>query len=171
MAKENDWINKELFEEIFAKDYDSDKILEVIYNATGGKGENYASQMYKAQINYESNGVVKTKHVMVKSMSTDETVSQMLGAMNVFPKEKEIYKNVIPRLEELLKNIGEDIQFGPKCLSVGSSPLDYIIMEDLSVDNYRCEDRRTGLDLKHCEILMEKLAKFHASSAVFHEKV
>lgn len=170
MAEENNWINKELFEEIFAKNYKSDKILEVIADATGGKGENYASQMFKAQIVYESEGAVKTKNVMVKSMSTDETANQMLVAMNVFPKEKEIYENVIPKLEELLKEIGEEIQFGPKCLSVGSTPVDYIIMEDLSVENYRCEDRRSGLDLIHCESVLEKLAKFHAASAVYYEK-
>lgn len=170
MAEENNWINNELFEEIFAKNYNSDKILDVISDATGGKGENYASQMFKAKIIYESEGTEKTKNVMVKSMSTDETANQMLVAMNVFPKEKEIYENVIPKLEELLKEIGEEIQFGPKCLAVGSKPVDYIIMEDLTVDNYRCEDRRAGLDLKHCESVLEKLAKFHAASAVYYEK-
>lgn len=171
MSEENGWINKELFEEIFAKNYNSDKILDVIADATGGKGENYASQMFKAKITYESEGVVKSKNIMVKSMSLDETANQMLVMMNVFPKEKEIYHNVIPKMEELLKEAGEDVQFGPKCLAIGSSPVDYIIMEDLSELNYKCEDRRSGLDLKHCEVILEKLAKFHAASAVLYEKV
>lgn len=171
MTEENNWLNKEFFEEIFAKNYKSEKILGVIADATGGNGENYASQMFKARINYEVDGTEETKHVMVKSMSRDETSNQMLLAMNVFPKEKEIYANIIPKLEELLKEIGEDIKFGPKCLAVGSTPVDYIIMEDLSIENYRCEDRRAGLDLKHCESFLEKLGKFHAASAVLYEKV
>lgn len=32
------------------------------------------------------------------------------------------------------------------------------------------EDRLVGLDMEHCKIFLTKLAKFHAASAVRHEK-
>lgn len=44
-------------------------------------------------------------------------------------------------------------------------------MEDLCACGYKTADRRTGLDLVHIEMTLEKLAKLHAASAVYYEQV
>lgn len=44
-------------------------------------------------------------------------------------------------------------------------------MEDVSLDGFRTADRLHGLDMKHVELILEKLAKFHAASAVHVERV
>lgn len=44
-------------------------------------------------------------------------------------------------------------------------------MEDISVDGYRTADRTLGLDMEHVQLVIEKLAKYHAASAVHFEKV
>lgn len=52
-----------------------------------------------------------------------------------------------------------------------SEPEQRIILEDLSLDGFRTADRLQGLDMKHVELILEKLAQFHAASAVYVENV
>lgn len=52
----------------------------------------------------------------------------------------------------------------------GSEPTEVIVMEDVTEKNYKMANRKTGLDLAHCELLLAKLAKFHAASVVYREK-
>lgn len=44
-------------------------------------------------------------------------------------------------------------------------------MDDLSLAGYRSADRFVGLDFDHVKLTVAKLAKMHAASAVFVEKV
>lgn len=46
-----------------------------------------------------------------------------------------------------------------------------IILEDLILKGYRLIEDKTGLDLPHAKVVLGKLAKFHAMSAVLHTKV
>lgn len=50
-------------------------------------------------------------------------------------------------------------------------PQEMIIMEDISVDGYKTADRTAGLDMEHVELVLDKLAKYHAASAYHFEKV
>jgi hypothetical protein len=45
-----------------------------------------------------------------------------------------------------------------------------LIMEDLSSLGFRMADRREGLDLAHCLIVMRRLARFHAASVILHQR-
>lgn len=44
-------------------------------------------------------------------------------------------------------------------------------MEDLCVVGYRAANRLVGLDFEHIQLAIATLAKMHAASAVFVEKV
>lgn len=46
-----------------------------------------------------------------------------------------------------------------------------IIMEDIGVDGFRTADRILGLDMRHIELVVEKLAIYHAASAYHFEQV
>lgn len=46
-----------------------------------------------------------------------------------------------------------------------------IILEDLILKGYRLIEDKTGLDLPHAKVVLGKLAKFHAMSAVLYTKV
>lgn len=76
--------------------------------------------------------------------------------------------DTLPRMNEVL---------GP-----GSSPLNaralhtqdqpaLLVLEDLMPLGFRMADRRAGLDLDHCLLLIRNLARFHGSSAALCEKV
>lgn len=164
-----EWLNKEFFKDILEENYQATEILDVVVAATGGAGENYASLMFKTEVKYKVNDVEKIEYFIVKSMHTNEAESQMLAMFGIFPKEMEMYGKVIPILENIFKEAGEEIQFGAKCFKTGSEPLEYIVMEDLTRKNFRCEVRQNGLDMNHSKAILEKLAKFHAASALAYQ--
>lgn len=41
-----------------------------------------------------------------------------------------------------------------------------MVMDDLSTDNFKLEDRVKGLDEDHIKVLLKKIAQFHAASMV-----
>jgi thiamine kinase-like enzyme len=43
-------------------------------------------------------------------------------------------------------------------------------MEDLKEQGFRMAERISGLDMNHCLLVMRQLGRYHAASAVLHEK-
>lgn len=46
-----------------------------------------------------------------------------------------------------------------------------IIQEDLSVRGYKIKDCKKRLNLKECKMVLDKVAKYHACTAVLYTKV
>jgi hypothetical protein len=44
------------------------------------------------------------------------------------------------------------------------------VVEDLFAEGFKMVERRQGLDLAHCLLIMRLLAKFHAASVVLHDQ-
>lgn len=163
-----EWLNKDFFEKILNKKHHPliIQISELKIVPTAGKGENYCSNMFKVEFKYELGSEKIEESIVIKTEP-----NEMIAMMGLFPKETEMYEKIIPAFESIFKVAGEDIQFAPNCLAAGTDPITYLIMEDLTKKNFRCEDRLVGLDMLHMKSILEKLAKFHAASAVYYEKV
>jgi thiamine kinase-like enzyme len=52
-----------------------------------------------------------------------------------------------------------------------TEPYEIIVLDDLSGSGYVLNDRKVGIDLEHAKLVLCKLAKFHAASAIQYEKV
>ncbi|GAB0088769.1 hypothetical protein DMENIID0001_032330 [Sergentomyia squamirostris] len=165
------WLNKFFFNDILRKELEYFKIIRVGIAPATGKGENYASIMYRVKLQIEN----KEKHVLqktfiVKALPDLGVHQDMIKQFNVFPKEIEMYDTLIPAFEKMYEDVGVKIRFGPSCLMASNEPTDVIVMEDLNEKGYKVANRQVGLDLHHCEILLAKLAKFHAASVLYYEK-
>lgn len=55
----------------------------------------------------------------------------------------------------------------PKCIYACKT---FLVLEDMSATGYRMGERREGLDLDQCLLVMRTLARFHAASVVHHEQ-
>lgn len=87
--------------------------------------------------------------------------------MMLFPREIEMYTKIIPKMEFLYKEKGQEIHFSPKFYpNTGNS----IILEDLREIGFKNADRLKGLDLDHCKAVLTQMAFFHAASAVLFER-
>jgi hypothetical protein len=54
--------------------------------------------------------------------------------------------------------------------SVSNDPTDILIIEDLNAKGYRMAKKFEGLKKREMEMALQKLAKFHASSAVYYQQ-
>lgn len=76
-----------------------------------------------------------------------------------------MYETVLPAIESI-----SGIHFAPKCFYVQEEPNKLIVLSDLKQLGYSMCDRKLGLDLAHCKIVIERMAIFHASSMKFSEE-
>lgn len=165
------WLNKDFFEEVLQKE--EVKVSHLTLEAANKKGENYSSIMLRAGLLMMNADRSLAKRSLIVKLDPIGMTQDIMNKFNVFPKEIEVYKSIIPRLEALYKNVGMDIEFSPMCLrtSSGRDPGNSLIMEDLCERGFRTANRLEGLDLEHMDMALAALAKFHAASAVNLQEV
>ncbi|XP_055854520.1 uncharacterized protein LOC129918170 [Episyrphus balteatus] len=171
-----DWIyNESLFLDILKENIpEFSNILKFTPLAAIGPGENYTSTMIRIHIHVQlkDGKIIKTSYIAKTAIESDLT-QEMVNALNVFPKEREMYEKILPKYEELFAEAGiEAVRFGPSCKFIKDPGSDNIamIMEDLKLRNFSNVDRFEGLDMDHMICALKKLAEFHAASAVYNER-
>lgn len=104
------WISNALFERILRREHHDNTIVVKDYTlkAALGKGENYASQMLRARVNYSSTNDPSVDHIslIVKAALTNE-VAAITNELDVFRKEIVTFQQIIPQVEKLLQSIGD----------------------------------------------------------------
>lgn len=109
------WLNKSLFKDIISKDYNTSKIVTFSAKPASGKGENFASVLYRINMTVENdlNGLSK-RSFMVKVNHESGFGVQMAKVLQLFPKEIAMYKDLLPAFEQYFRAIGEEVKIGPK---------------------------------------------------------
>jgi len=94
----------------------------------------------------------------------------MISSWKVFDKEKLSYSSYVPDFEQMYEKANKKISFGPKYYELNSSmSKELIVLEDLGNRGFKNANRQKGLDMDHTKQVLEKLAQFHAASAVRFE--
>lgn len=170
------WMRKEFFGEVVERklglDRDQFSIEKIWVEMATKKGDNYGSTMYRAKLDVLVKATSATSQfsVIVKSRPTG-MAAEFSSKLDIFSKEIEMYQKIIPAFEKLYEDKGVYVEMGPRCLKICQGvPSDIIVMEDLCNLNYKLGDRQEGVDQKHVESILRKLAEFHAASAVYHER-
>lgn len=83
-----------------------------------------------------------------------------------FDKEVQVYKAVLPALGNVLKTIGEKIDFTPDVVTVFNLPTDGIVFEEVTNRGYHIQFEKTGLNFEQSILALQKLACFHATSVM-----
>ncbi|EDV91299.1 GH14835 [Drosophila grimshawi] len=155
------WLTESYVESILRR-YKQDVTLAVrdldITPATS-KGENYASVMTRIKVEYVC---VKTTY------ENDPFISNVLATYNTSITEMIMYDKILPELSRMLEDTDQSEKLFAKTLHVDDEH-SAIIFEDLSVSNYVLGDRLTGFDLELTKLVLRKLAKMHATAAVYNE--
>lgn len=149
---------------------DKFKLRLVLLSPAAGKNENFMSVVYRAQIKIE---VLETKSrqtvdVIIKALLT--TIKE-LKEFSVFPRERQIYEDVLSSFEKIWSDAGEEIRFGPRSIKFETNPYEIIVLDDLKSGNYQMLNRKVGLNMVQSKLLLTKLAKFHAASTIRYQKV
>ncbi|KAL5283854.1 CHKov1 family protein [Megaselia abdita] len=167
------WIQQSLFEDLLKEEFvDYFKITKFHPSFACAVGENFASVMIRVEIDFElKDGSKKKVSFMIKTTPEKGTVSyNNIENLQLFQKEIEIYKEIIPKFEKLYLDKGKEVKFAPKTYDFKTdSGFRYLLLEDLKVLDFKIIQKENLFDLEQCKLILKLMAKFHAASAVHFE--
>jgi Ecdysteroid kinase-like family len=170
-----DWLNAKYIEKIM-RNYHRDasiKVSTIQVNYAVGKGDNFASILYRVRAPYTCQRLKGGKQVgcfVIKAMfDANSMAAERLGEYDVHNKEMDIYETTIPAMVRLQKAIGDHERLFPQVICIDRE-LDIIVFEDVSVQGYVMLNRLDGLDLVHTKMVLVKMAKMHALGTVYQQR-
>ncbi|XP_058448690.1 uncharacterized protein LOC131428663 [Malaya genurostris] len=135
------------------------------------KGENYSSDILRVKVNYVTgSNNHRTQTYIIKSQVITEGMADILEEYDVFHREIAVYNNVMPKVEQILAEIGYTNKLAPIAHMIGKTNPKHFIFEDLTQYGFRSADRKQGLNYHQLEMVLEKVAKFHAATAVLYSR-
>lgn len=164
------WITKDYFINILSEKVKGFESIKKFSPAPVGEGTSDV-----VRVNFEvqlKDGSSKPFSLMIKSkkqLSKDS--DKIVADLGNFVKENEVYQNFLPAFEKFYADKGRKVTFSPKSYELcKKAPVETVVLEDLQPENYTMEDRLKGLDFNKLKLTLEKLAEFHAASAVYVER-
>jgi hypothetical protein len=171
----SDAVNDDFFIEIVESALkitrDQFRLKLVLISPAAGTNNNFVSVVYRAKIKIHvlASDESKSVDVIIKALLT--TIKEF-KEFSVFPRERFMYEDIVQSFEKIwLEKTGEEIQFGPKSIKFETDPYEIIVLQDLKAAKYEMLNKLTGLTMAQAKMLLTKLAKFHATSAVRYQKV
>ncbi|XP_016980364.1 uncharacterized protein LOC108045513 [Drosophila rhopaloa] len=165
------WLDQQLFVEFIDRDFPNlKKIKSYRLEPSSGNGENYTSLLLRANFELELiDGSQQIISYMVKVLPNSGNRDNV-ASWKVFDKEHKTYGEYIPEFEKMYREAGKEITFGPRYYeSKNKLEEELLVLEDLGKRGFINVKRQDGLDMLHTKATLEKLAQFHAASAVRFE--
>lgn len=110
------WLSNDLFKRIIHKDYPDGNVEVESFSAKSAlqPGENYGSTMIRTTVQYIIDGIKLEKRFIIKAGHYKKEVREMLKEMRIFDRETTVYRDIIPKLEQLLADIGDNSKLAAK---------------------------------------------------------
>lgn len=144
----------------------------VLIRSAAGDNDNYNSILCRVKIKVkllESNENVSVNVILKASLKSAKEFTDKFG---YFTRERLMYEDLLKSFESMWQECAnEAIKFAPQSFKFVKDPYDIIVLEDLKASHYEMLDRKVGCTLPEAKLLLSKLAKFHAASAVRYRKV
>lgn len=162
-----DVFDKSFFKKVLSSKCDGLVINNFVIEMGSNLGDNYCSEIYRANVSYTTN-ILRNQKIsfIVKSIQDSPNRGPVLEDMQSHEKECAMYLTIIPKLSGLLN----DELFAAKCYYSVTDPWKIIVFEDLKVSGFTMADRKLLLDMNHCKLTMKKLGRFHAASMIQADK-
>ncbi|TDG47400.1 hypothetical protein AWZ03_006128 [Drosophila navojoa] len=160
------WMNKQFFQEVLVEHLKEPSLTvsAVRISPASVKGDHYASVMFRANVEYSSEKRKCSKSLIIKTMpEMDGHKKEFVSESKIFQTEIEMYTEVLPRFEEILRAAGEDTKFCATCVYYSMQPRQIMIFEDLLPLGY-VVIRNRNATLDELRAALAKLAKWHAVS-------
>lgn len=109
--------------------------------------------------------LLRFRRFVIKADLSDTKFDDILSGYDMADLEINCYSVVLPRVIALMHSIGDTSKLAAKCFKVNRTSCPrYMIFDDLTSSAFRNADRRIGLDMAHMEMVVVKLAKWHATT-------
>lgn len=169
-----EWLTKDYLETCLRSYYNDPKLKLVKMQAKAalGKGENYGGVLTRVKAEFKPNGCSANKkgsYIIKTSFEGDELAIKAMEPYDIFNREIRIYEEILPKLKLLLKEIGDDEQIFAETMAVDKEK-SALVFEDLNDRDFVMPNRLEGLNMDITKLVLRKLAKMHACSAVLNER-
>ncbi|XP_054726573.1 uncharacterized protein LOC129236297 [Anastrepha obliqua] len=148
-----------------------ESIINTRFESDPKSSVNFSSMLLRLHLDVAlKDGGTKTVSFVLKTPHTNEMMSKILELLKLFPKEEKVYHSILPKFEELYRQVGKDVKFAPSAYQFDRDiGVDYVLLDDLRPRGYKNANRIKGLDLEHTKYVLLKMAEFHAASACYVE--
>ncbi|XP_023178864.2 uncharacterized protein LOC111604862 isoform X2 [Drosophila hydei] len=162
------WVQPEVFMDVLRETVNGfSKIKSFKANSGSAAGENYTTIMFRVSIAVElENGKEQFVSYMLKVPHEMEIFKKFMESNNIFTNESDMYKTIVPELEQIYRYAGLEVKFGANAYELKDVKSDYILLEDLAPRGFKNTNRIEGLDQVHVECALKRLAMWHAASMV-----
>lgn len=131
-------------------------------------GDNFIGVIFRLVVAFESRGVVKSESFIIKIEAfLDGTKKEMVANRPYFETEGGMYLEVLPVMQELLKNIGDTEILAPGLIHYNSNPK-ILIFKDIAPEGF--DMCRMPVPFEKAAQIAVKLGKFHALSYFLKEE-
>ncbi|EDW66727.1 uncharacterized protein [Drosophila virilis] len=159
------WLNTEFIREILVKHLKAPelKVVDVKFSPASSKGDHYASLMFRAYVEYETQKGHSTISLVIKTMpEQDGHKKELLGESHIFETEIAMYTKVLPKFEKVLREVGDMTRLCATCIYHSLKPRQVMVFEDLLTQGYAVI--RRSANIEELRAALETLAKWHAVS-------
>ncbi|KAM7360746.1 uncharacterized protein ACRADG_007444 [Cochliomyia hominivorax] len=170
-----EWLTKD-YMELCLRSYYKDnnlKLMKMQAKPALGKGENYGGVLTRVKAEFKTGCSRHTNkkgcYIIKTSFEGDEFAMKAMEPYDIFNREIQIYEEILPKLKLLLREIKDEEQIFAETLAVDKEK-SALIFEDLNDRNFIMPNRLEGLDMDAAKLVLRKLAKMHATSAVLNER-
>lgn len=111
--KASAWLNKAFFLNLIKSNYPDGEIVNLNLQPANKRGENFSSTMLRAELTIKTNEQNIKRNLIVKIDPIGMT-QEIMDQFNVFPKEIEMYKTILPAIETILQKIDQKIKLSPR---------------------------------------------------------
>ncbi|XP_069701069.1 uncharacterized protein [Periplaneta americana] len=160
------WVDKKRLE-LWLREYHGEvTVTDVGVEVSTAKGDNYLSSIQRLKVKVKGGDVFP---LLVKICMEGGEAADIMKNSIIYKKEKEIYSDILPKIHALLQKAMPDSfqPLAPKCYYACKA---FVVMEDLTALGFKMENRRVGLDLQHCLLVMRTIARFHAASVILNQR-
>uniref|UniRef100_A0A182QIL2 CHK kinase-like domain-containing protein n=1 Tax=Anopheles farauti TaxID=69004 RepID=A0A182QIL2_9DIPT len=169
---ETKFVNSLFLTNLIQSQYGESEVKIKVYDvepASADINDPYArSSMNRILIKYVSkeNPTDTVITFVAKIKPTEGLLVEQFKKADVFDKEILMYKSVLPSMVTLISKLGSVIELSPQLIYSSETPSDLVVLEDLTARGYSVENQALGLTYDQSKMAVEKLAFFHAASAV-----
>lgn len=137
------------------------------------KGDNYASLVSSVEVLFRKSGKKQEISYVAKINLCRPSLLDAGDLMDrVFAKEIQFYTKVVPLLDKELQKVGESsLRFPKHYHSVETKGRQVIYFEDLRRIGFKMYNRQLAMDEGHAVLVINELARLHASSSLLQKNL
>lgn len=162
------WVDEAFLLKVLRSKYPNEEDLQVhkITVEVGiNKGDGFASEIFRVVVDSSMGTfplLLKKPHEMIERY-------EIVKAFDLFNREITFYSDFYPEMKAILESVDEFEEFAPE-MFYAEAETDLLVLRDLRGEGYKNSDRHQRVSKEAAEIVLRKLAKFHASSLILNKK-